>query len=129
MNVTDRVPPGGRERQKIVALANGQLGGEIEFITARRLPHPYLVHTPERWQAVRDKIRDHEWAKKAAQHYLNYETKDNRPGSRWPHAVAWQISRDLKYAHLAKPGVRFDVGGKDLIQACEIYDMIADSGV
>ena len=129
VNVTDRVPPGGRERQKIVALANGQLGGEIEFITARRLPHPYLVHTPERWQAVRDKIRDHEWAKKAAQHYLNYETKDNRPGSRWPHAVAWQISRDLKYAHLAKPGVRFDVGGKDLIQACEIYDMIADSGV
>ena len=46
VNVTDRVPPGGRERQKIIALANGQLGGEIELITARKLPHPYLVHTP-----------------------------------------------------------------------------------
>ena len=31
VNVTDRVPPGGRERQKIIALANGQLGGEIEL--------------------------------------------------------------------------------------------------
>ncbi len=58
VNITDRVPPGGRERQKIVALANGHLGGEIEFISARKLPHPYLVHTPERWQEVRDKIRN-----------------------------------------------------------------------
>ena len=129
VNVTDRVPPGGRERQKIVALANGQLGGEIEFITARKLSHPYLVHTPERWQAVRDKINNYQWAKRAAQRYLDHETTDNRPGSRWPYAVAWQISRDRKYAEQAKQGVRFDVGGKDLIQACEIYDMIADSGV
>ena len=129
VNVTDRVPPGGRERQKIVALANGQLGGEIEFITACKLPHPYLVHTPERWQEVRDKINNYKWAKRAAQRYLDHETTDNRPGARWPFAVAWQISRDRKYAEQAKQGVRFDVGGKDLIQACEIYDMIADSGV
>ena len=129
VNVTDRVPPGGRERQKIVAIGNGQMSGEIDFITARKLPHPYLVHTPERWQEVRDKIENYEWAKKAAQRYLTHETKDNRPGSRWPYAVAWQISRDKKYAQLAKPGVKFNVGGKDLIQACEIYDMIADSGV
>tara|TARA_B100001063_G_scaffold99040_1_gene92579 strand:- start:3565 stop:7158 length:3594 start_codon:yes stop_codon:yes gene_type:complete len=129
VNVTDRVPPGGRERQKIIALANGQLGGEIEFITARKLSHPYLVHTPERWQEVREKIDNYEWAKKASLRYLKHEAKDNRPGSRWPYAVAWQISRDKKYAELAKPGVHFEVGGKDLIQACEIYDMIADSGV
>ena len=129
VNVTDRVPPGGRERQKIIALANGQLGGEIEFITARKLPHPYLVHTPKRWQEIREKIDNYGWAEKAAQLYLKHEAKDNRPGSRWPYAVAWQISRDKKYAELAKPGVHFEVGGKDLIQACEIYDMIADSGV
>ncbi len=129
VNVTDRVPPGGRERQKIVALANGQLGGDIELITARKLPHPYLVHTPERWQEVREKINNYGWAKKAAQWYLDHKTTDNRPESRWPYAVAWQISGDKKYAALAKPGVRFNVGGKDLIQACEIYDMIADSGV
>ena len=129
VNITDRVPPGGRERQKITSLANGRLGGEIEFITGRKLPHPYLVHTPERWQAVRDKIDNYPWAKDAAQRYLYHESKDNKPGSRWPHAVAFQLTNDRRHAEKAKPGVRFDVGGKDLIQACEIYDMIADSGV
>ncbi|MEM7385621.1 MAG: hypothetical protein AAF514_11815 [Verrucomicrobiota bacterium] len=127
--LTDRVPPGGRERQKIVALANGHLGGEIEFITGRTLPHPYLVHTPERWQAVREKVENHPWAKTALRRYTGHKTNDNRPGSRWPYAVAWQLTRDPAYARSARPGVRFDVGGKDLIQACEIYDMIADSGV
>ena len=78
---------------------------------------------------MRKKINNYDWAKKAAQRYLDHKTTDNRPGSRWPYAVAWQISGDKKYAGLAKSGVKFDVGGKDLIQACEIYDMIADSGV
>lgn len=129
VNVTDRVPPGGRERQKIVAVANGRWGGDIELITGRKLPHPYLVHTPERWQGVRDKVENYDWAKNSLKRYLEHKANDNRPGSRWPHAVAWQISRDRKHAEAAKPGVRFDVGGKDLIQAVEIYDMIADSGV
>lgn len=129
VNVTDRVPPGGRERQKIVAVANGRWGGDIEFITGRMLPHPYLIHTPERWQGVRDKVANYDWASDALKRYVEHKTTDNRPGSRWPHAVAWQITRDRKHAEAAKPGVRFDVGGKDLIQAVEIYDMIADSGV
>lgn len=129
VNVTDRVPPGGREKQKIVALANGSMGDELELITGRKLPHPYLVHTPERWQAVRDKIAKHEWAANTAKHYTDHKPRDNRPDNCWRSAVAWQLTRDRKYAALAKPGVRANVGGKDLIQAAEIYDMIYDAGV
>ena len=127
--VSDRIPPGGRERQKIVAIANGSLGDELEFITGRKLEHPYLVHTPDRWQQIREKIGKSEWAAEAAKHYTDHVPDGNRPDQRWRSAVAWQLTRDRKYADLAKPGVRADVSGKDLIQAAEIYDMIYDSGV
>ncbi|MEM7315756.1 MAG: hypothetical protein AAF497_21670, partial [Planctomycetota bacterium] len=129
VSVSDRIPPGGRERQKIVAVANGRLGGEIEFITGCKLSHPYLVHTPKRWQAIRDKIENYDWAKQQLTHYTNTDVKERRQGTFWRWAVAWQITRDRKYAQLAKPGVKFKTSGKDLIQAVEIYDMIVDSGV
>ncbi|MEM7234475.1 MAG: hypothetical protein AAF517_20010 [Planctomycetota bacterium] len=129
IRVSDRVPPGGRERQKVVAFANGTLGGAIEFITGRKLTHPYLVHTKERWEAVRKKIEKYDWARDGLSLYTNHKTRDQRPGSRWPYAVAWQLTRDRKFAEQAKRGITAKVGGKDLIQAAEIYDMIYDSGV
>ena len=48
VGVTDRVPPGGRERQNIIALANGSLGGELEFITGPKAPPPLPGPYPER---------------------------------------------------------------------------------
>ncbi len=129
VNVTDRVPPGGRERQKIVAIANGGRGGELELITGRKLPHPYLVHTPERWDAIRKKVEEHEWAKEELKRYTDFKPHNNRPESYWPFAVAWQITRDRAYAERARRGISAEESGKHLIQAAEIYDMIQDSGV
>ena len=129
VNVTDRVPPGGRERQKIIALANGSLGGEIEFITGRKLPHPYLVHTRQGWRAIAEKVEKYAWAKEGLKHYTEHKPRSNRPGDHWRLAVAWQITRDRKYAERAKRGITADTHGKDLIQSAEIYDMIQDSGV
>jgi hypothetical protein len=129
VNVTDRVPPGGRERQRIIALANGSGGGEIELITGRKLAHPYLVHTPERWEAIRQKVNKYDWAIESLKRYTDHKPESNRPGDRWPLGVAWQITRDRKYAEMAKHGVTANTHGKDLIQSAELYDMLQDSGV
>lgn len=71
VNVSERVTPGGHERQSIQALANGTAAGAIEYITAAHLPHPYLIHTKERWDAVREKAATVDWAQKEAQKYIN----------------------------------------------------------
>ncbi|MCP4192293.1 MAG: hypothetical protein GY768_16905 [Planctomycetaceae bacterium] len=129
VNVTDRVPPGGRERQKIVALANGSLGGEIEFITACRLAHPYLVHTPKRWREIHHKIQKYPWAKAELKRYTEHQPKDNSPQQHWPLGIAWQLTRDPSYAQRAKHAITANAKGKQLIQSVELYDMIQDSGV
>jgi hypothetical protein len=72
VTVSERVAPGGRESQVIQALANGKDAGELEFITLAELPHPYIVHTPERWDDVREKCRTVDWAKKELQAYIDY---------------------------------------------------------
>ncbi|MDG2383021.1 MAG: hypothetical protein P8N76_15240 [Pirellulaceae bacterium] len=129
VNVTDRVPPGGRERQQIVALANGSLGGNIEFITACHLPHPYLVHTPARWQQIRRKIQKYPWAREGLKQYTEHQPKDHSPQQNWALGVAWQLTRDPSYARRAKHAITANADGKQLIQSVELYDMIQDSGV
>ncbi|MEI6892389.1 MAG: heparinase II/III family protein [Pontiella sp.] len=70
VTVSERVAPGGREIQSIQAIANGRDAGMIEYITLAYLEHPYLLHTKERWDAIREKAATVEWAKKAAAKYI-----------------------------------------------------------
>ncbi len=72
VQVSDRVPPGGHESQTLMAIANGDAANasRLSFITTSELPHPYLLHTPARWQQVRDKVRDYLWARQALDGYL-----------------------------------------------------------
>ncbi|MDF7823613.1 hypothetical protein P4B35_06270 [Pontiellaceae bacterium B12227] len=71
VTVSERVAPGGREVQTIQAMANGRDAGTIEYITLAYLEHPYLLHTKERWDDIREKAATVEWAKEAAQKYID----------------------------------------------------------
>lgn len=72
VSVSQRVPPGGHETQTLVAIANGDGAdsSQISFITVSDLPHPFVLHTPARWQEVRDKIEKYSWAKEDLDGYL-----------------------------------------------------------
>jgi hypothetical protein len=72
VNVNPRVPPGGHERQVLQAIANGDgsTASEVSFVTTCELPHPYILHTSARWDAVRDKVKKYAWAKAAQDAYL-----------------------------------------------------------
>jgi hypothetical protein len=120
VTVSERVAPGGRETQAIQAMANGKPVGEVEYITAAYLPHPYLIHTQDRWDAVREKAANVEWAKKAAQEYIKNadawvvpevnQTKVSKASNSlylipqglvkeaYKTSVAWQLTGDKKYA-------------------------------
>ncbi len=72
VTVSPRVPPGGHERQVLLATANGDgsTSRELSFITTCELPHPYVLHTAARWGEVRAKVARFAWAKDAQEGYL-----------------------------------------------------------
>ncbi|MDF7797941.1 hypothetical protein P4C99_00600 [Pontiellaceae bacterium B1224] len=120
VNVSERVAPGGRETQTIQAMANGNAVGEIEFITAAVLPHPYLIHSQAGWDAVREKAATVEWAKKEAAKIIQTsndwkvpeinQTKISRTSNSvylipqggvkraYETALAWQLTGEEQYA-------------------------------
>jgi hypothetical protein len=65
VTVPDRVPPGGHEEQILQAIGNGDAANatQLKFITTRAMPHPYILHTPARWQEIRDKVAKYDWAR------------------------------------------------------------------
>jgi hypothetical protein len=77
VTVPDRVPPGGHETQSLQAIANGAAANaaQLKFITTREVPHPFILHTPERWQAVREKIAKYPWAKTRADEIIKTATE------------------------------------------------------
>ncbi len=123
VTVSERVAPGGREVQTIQATANGRDAGTIEYITLAYLEHPYLLHTKERWDAIREKAATVEWAKDAAAKYIQdadewtvpavnfgklsrhtneeyiYELKEHE--KMFGCAVAYQLTGEMKYAEKA----------------------------
>ncbi len=77
--VSDRVPSGGHETQVLQAVANGDAANatQLKFITTSEVPHPFLLHTPERWQEVREKVAKYPWAKERADEFI-------KTASDWP---------------------------------------------
>ena len=70
VRVPERIPPGGHETQTLRALGNGSSVATLDLVTTSEVPHPFIVHTPKRWQEVRDKVARCDWAKKAADDYI-----------------------------------------------------------
>ncbi|MFB9057308.1 hypothetical protein ACFFU9_11220 [Mariniflexile ostreae] len=71
VNVPAHLPQGIREQQVVKAIANGQGASvtTLEFTTAVRVQTPNIVFTQEKWQHVKDKIKDYDWAKEALAEY------------------------------------------------------------
>jgi len=106
------VAAGGRESRIVTAIADGRadLKEQIELTTVRYLPHPYLLHTEQGWQAVNDKADKYEWAKERKEDYIAEATKWKVPGIRKADfcyklddakamsraAIAWKLSGDEK---------------------------------
>ncbi|MBC7784286.1 MAG: hypothetical protein H7144_10645 [Burkholderiales bacterium] len=73
VKVPDNVAPGGHEKQVIQAIANGDASAaaRLTLITAATLPHPHILHTARRWEEVRQKMKDHNWARAAQKEYVD----------------------------------------------------------
>jgi hypothetical protein len=67
VKIPGNVPPGGHEKQLLLAVPNGDAAkaSRLSLVTAAELPHPYILHTPERWREVKEKVARHPWAKAA----------------------------------------------------------------
>ncbi len=61
------VAPGGRESRTVGVVPDGRgdLREALRFITVRRLPHPYLLHTEAGWRDVAQKAETVDWARDA----------------------------------------------------------------
>ncbi|MEO7101087.1 MAG: hypothetical protein ABI162_17150 [Luteolibacter sp.] len=122
----DGIPPGGHEKQKLLALVNGATLAELEFVTARELPRPCIQLTRDGWGAVREKVAKYDWAKKSQDDdYVktalewkvpDVSTPEQRASGPNGHsyvfdnaefgklartAVAWQLTRDKSFAEKA----------------------------
>ena len=123
---TGGIPPGGHERQQLLATGNGGSAlGKLEFITARDAARPSILHTPEEWNDVRDKVKKYDWAKRAQDDYVKAADAWNVPQAATPAqrargpeghpyvflnpdfemlpkaAIAWQLTRKAEYAQKA----------------------------
>ena len=64
VKVVERVALGGQEKQVLKASINNKIKSEqIEFVTVRSRPHPYILVTNDLLNEVRKKVEKHNWAK------------------------------------------------------------------
>jgi hypothetical protein len=75
--LAENLPPGAHEKQVLQAVANGDAmtAATIEFTTGCELPAPYLLHTPARWDEVRQKVKAYAWAKEAQEEIVRRADK------------------------------------------------------
>jgi hypothetical protein len=124
VEIPERVAPGGHEIQLLQAIAggNGNAPATLAFFTARELPHPYILRTPEQWRTIRDKVKKYPWAKARQDEYIAQAEKWDVPELAQPpyndpddtmgpflfatqnenglmaSAISWQLTGDKKYA-------------------------------
>jgi hypothetical protein len=118
----DGVAEGGHETQQINVLANGSPANSLSLITARAVPHPYIMHTANGWADVRAKAAKYDWAKKELSQYIKDADEWQVPATYLPPnnynaaekhsfvfkdqdyinmqntAITWQLTRNKKYA-------------------------------
>ena len=74
--VTVRLPanglaPGGHETQTLLATGgDGAAPAKLNFVTACDVLRPSILHTPQGWEAVREKVNRYVWAEREADKYV-----------------------------------------------------------
>jgi len=107
------LPQGVREKQVLQAIPNG-IGSATESITftsAVAVPTPNIVFTADKWQDVKDKIENYEWAKEALAEYEKAASRWKVPAGREPLA---KIEETGEYKSI------FTKGEGDRIYECGI---------
>jgi hypothetical protein len=112
------VPPGGHESQTLLACGNGSVPlATLEFITARDVPRPSILHTPEGWAEVRAKVAKYDWAKKAQDEFVKAadawqvpeaSVPSTTPSTEGDHAYVFKVA---EYKTLYKTTVAWELTG------------------
>ena len=70
--MNERIVPGGFEKHRVHIVPNGDgnLGQTLEFYSVRHMEHPYILHTSDGWEKIKEKIKNYEWAEKLAGEYI-----------------------------------------------------------
>ncbi|HEX4124557.1 MAG TPA: hypothetical protein VHY37_07500, partial [Tepidisphaeraceae bacterium] len=116
------VPAEGHETQTLIASGGAAPGARVSLITARQIDGPSILHTAAEWEAIRQNVLHYEWAKKDQAQVVrdadkwsvppasvppnNWSAAERHafvfPNANFPEvqnaAVAWQLTRDKKYA-------------------------------
>lgn len=79
VRVSERVAPGGFERQTVEAFADGNGAGQIELVTARSLPYPHVMLDAAEAAQTRLKIETYDWPKKTLAHWARFSDEWNVP--------------------------------------------------
>lgn len=120
VQVPSRIPAGGLETQTLIAIANGVAcqAAQLKLTTVSRREHPYILHTQEGWDVIRQNVMKYDWAKQARDEYVARAEKWNVPGVRNPKdpkrgdwlfhtqsehdfmaaGIAYQLTGETKYA-------------------------------
>ena len=119
------IPAGGREKQtlQILPSANPAAVRTLTFTTLRSMPHPFTIHTAEGWDEVRRKAENYDWSKDRKERYVQdakawivplrppyvangdgipYLCATTHEHGLMNNAIAWQLTRSLKYARKVK---------------------------
>ncbi len=73
VKMSERITPGGFEKHilHVIPNGNGMMSHSLELYSVRKMHHPYIANTEDGWDEVKEKVKNHEWAKKIADTYIS----------------------------------------------------------
>jgi hypothetical protein len=98
VSLGDNIAPGGYENHKVIITPNGNsnFSKELEFITVRKLPHPYILHDEKGWQEILNKAYNYAWANEALNKYIELAEK-------------WEVPQVNAGSHAFELSQRFNI--------------------
>ncbi|MCK0473676.1 heparinase II/III family protein [Halalkalibacter sp. APA_J-10(15)] len=121
VEINEQIAPGGFEVQTLVAVPNGNTSflKKIELITVKELPHPYLLHTEDGWNAVRAKIASYDWARNSLGSYVNNAEKWEVPECHTNSEFAFSLEE--RFPFMATAIAWKLTGRKDLLKKVSLF--------
>ncbi|MGJ8641095.1 MAG: hypothetical protein ACSHYA_17020 [Opitutaceae bacterium] len=117
VNLPASLPSGIRENQIVRVIPNGDGSAteSIEFTTAVAVPTPNIVFTEDKWQEVREKVANYDWAKDSLAEYEKTASNWEVPTGKEidlenPHAVSIFQKKDSDKLYAC--GIAYQVTGK-----------------
>ncbi|MEI6892798.1 MAG: hypothetical protein V5783_11565 [Pontiella sp.] len=109
------LPNGAREKQIIKAIPNGQGSSAVsfEYFTAVAVPTPNIIFTADKWQDVKDKVANYDWAKDALAEYEKNASNWKVPDAKFdPNKLGQALYHKSNADELKRCGVAYQLTGK-----------------